>query len=148
MEKIYIPAQVSMLMPSDMYKVMTTLTAFQKEGIISYSRRNAQFLHLDEAIADQAIQTAINYKIIEPVSAEGGVYRFKLVQPTLEAAKLVQLTDIPNKPLLKPAESIEFKETMKTKQPSNEELLEKIRQLQAQLMTQVKENNDTDSLPW
>lgn len=146
--KIYIPAQVSMLMPSDMYKVMTTLTAFQKEGIISYSRRNAQFLHLDEAIADQAIQTAINYKIIEPVSAEGGVYRFKLVQPTLEAAKLVQLTDIPNKPLLKPAESIEFKETMKTKQPSNEELLEKIRQLQAQLMTQVKENNDTDSLPW
>ena len=149
MEKIYIPAQVSMLMPSDMYKTMITLFAFQKEGIISYSKKNADFLHLDQAVTDQVIQTAINYKLIEPIEQTGGVYKFKINQTVMETAKLTPLTEIPNKPLLKLANEITFKQEMGTKQKTNEELLEEIRKLQAQLMANVKpENNDTNDLPW
>lgn len=149
MEKIYIPAQVSMLMPSDMYKTMITLFAFQKEGIISYSKKNADFLHLDQAVTDQVIQTAINYKLIEPIEQTGGVYKFKINQTVMETAKLTPLTEIPNKPLLKLANEITFKQEMGTKQKTNEEILEEIRKLQAQLMSNVKpENNDTNDLPW
>lgn len=136
-------------MPSDMYKTMITLAAFQKEGIISYSKKNADFLHLDQAVTDQVIQTAINYKLIEPLEQAGGVYKFKINQTTLETAKLTPLTEIPNKPLLKLAETITFKQEMGTKQKTNEEILEEIRKLQAQLMANVKpENNDTNDLPW
>lgn len=149
MDKIFIPAQVSMLMPSDMYKTMITLAAFQKEGIISYSKKNADFLHLDQAVTDQVIQTAINYKLIEPIEQAGGVYKFKINQTVMETAKLTPLTEIPNKPLLKLAETITFKQEMGSKQKTNEELLEEIRKLQAQLMANVKpDNNDTNNLPW
>jgi len=155
MDKIFIPAQVSMLMPSDMYKTMTTLFAFQKEGgIVTYSKKNADFLHLDQAVTDQAIQTAINYKLIQPVEQTGGVYKFKINQTTLETAKLTPLTEIPNKPLLKLAETITFKQEMGTKQKTNEELLEEIRRLQAQLMGNVKVDisappeHAANDLPW
>lgn len=149
MDKIFIPAQVSMLMPSDMYKTMITLAAFQKEGIISYSKKNADFLHLDQAVTDQVIQTAINYKLIEPIEQTGGVYKFKINQTVMETAKLTPLTEIPNKPLLRLANEITFKQEMGTKQKTNEELLEEIRKLQAQLMANVKpDNNDTNDLPW
>ena len=139
-----------MLMPSDMYKTMITLAAFQKEGIISYSKKNADFLHLDQAVTDQVIQTAINYKLIEPIEQTGGVYKFRINQTVMETAKLTPLTEIPNKPLLKLADEIKFKQEMGSRQPSTEALLEQIRQLQAQLMTQVKnENNEcNDALPW
>lgn len=145
--KLYLPYQIKALMPAELYKVADTLYAFQKEGHITYSKKNCDYLHLDQAIVEQCVQTMINTKLIEPVSQDGGIYKFKINPAPLEVAKSIPLTDIPNKPLLKPAESIEFKETMKTKQPSNEELLEKIRQLQAQLMTQVK-NKTEDDLPW
>ena len=149
MNRIYLPMQIKALLPSDVYKVLDALMTFQKEGTITYSKRNAEFLHLDQAIAEQAVQTAINYKLIEPIEQAGGVYKFKINQTTLETAKLTPLTEIPNKPLLKLAETITFKQEMGTKQKTNEEILEEIRRLQAQLMANVKpENNDTNDLPW
>lgn len=150
MEKFYLPMQIKALLPSDMYKVLDALMTFQKEGgTITYSKRNAEFLHLDQAIAEQAVQTAINYKLIEPIEQAGGVYKFKINQTVMETAKLTPLTEIPNKPLLKLATDITFKQAMGTKQKTNEELLEEIRKLQAQLMANVKpDNNDTNDLPW
>lgn len=148
MEKIYLSYQVKMMMPGDMYKVMDTLFGFQKEGCITYSKRNCEFLHLDQAIVEQAIQTAINYKIIEPLEMNGGVYKFKINQATIEASKLIQLNGIPNKPLFKLAEEIKFKQTMGRKEQTNEEILEEIRRLKAQLMSRVRENNETNDLPW
>lgn len=151
MEKFYLPMQIKALLPSDMYKVLDALMTFQKEGgTITYSKRNAEFLHLPVEITDQAIQTAINCKLIEPIEQAGNVYKFRINQTTLETAKLTPLTEIPNKPILKLSNEITFKKEMGTKQPSTEALLEQIRQLQAQLMTQVKnENNEgNDGLPW
>ena len=154
MDKIYIPMQVSMLLPGDMYKTLVTLFAFQKEGTITYSKKNSEFLHLDQAIAEQAVQTAINYKLIEPIEQAGGVYKFKINQTVMETAKLTPLTEIPNKPLLKLAETITFKQEMGTKQKTNEELLEEIRRLQAQLMGNVKVDisappeHAANDLPW
>lgn len=147
--------QVKALLPSDMYKVLDALMAFQKEGgTITYSKRNAEFLHLPVEITDQAIQTAINYKLIEPLEQAGGVYKFKINQTTLETAKLTPLTEIPNKPLLKLATDITFKQEMGSRQKTNEELLEEIRKLQAQLMDNVKidisapPEHAANDLPW
>lgn len=149
MEKIFLPYQVKALLPSDLYKVADVLYAFQKEGHITYSKKNADYLHLDVAIVEQCVQTLVDLKLIEPVSMDGGVYKFRICPAPLEVAKNIPLVDIPNKPLLKLAESITFKEQMKTKQPSNEELMEQIRRLQAQLMNQVvKDNNGDSGLPW
>lgn len=149
-EKIYLPAQVSYLMPSDLYKVATTLFAFQKEGEVTYSKRNATYLHIDQAICDQCIQTLIDYKLIEFIEQAGGVYRFKIVQPTIEAAKMSQLTEVPNKPLLKLSDEIKWKQQTTTKELSPEEILGQIEALKRQLMTKVKaeQTNDTDTLPW
>ena len=148
-EKIYLPYQVSMLMPGDMYKTMVALFASQKDGVISYSKRNCEFLHLDQAIVEQAIQTAIDHKLITPVEQSGGVYRFKIIQPTIEAAKMTSVTDIPNKPLLKLSTDITFKNMSNTKPMTPEEILSQIQTLKQMLMKQVKtDNNDTDNLPW
>ena len=149
-EKIYLPYQVSMLMPGDMYKTMVALFASQKDGVISYSKRNCEFLHLDQAIVEQAIQTAIDHKLITPVEQSGGVYRFKIIQPTIEAAKMTSVTDIPNKPLLKLSTDITFKNMSNTKPMTPEEILSQIQTLKQMLMKQVKteQNNDADTLPW
>ena len=148
-EKIYLPAQVSYLMPSDLFKVATTLFAFQRDGEVTYSKRNATYLHIDQAICDQCIQTLIDYKLIEFIEQAGGVYRFKIVQPTIEAAKMSQLTEIPNKPLLRLSEEIKWKQQTTTKELSPEEIMAQIQALRQMLMKTVKEeNNDSESLPW
>lgn len=149
-EKIYLPAQVSYLMPSDLYKVATTLFAFQKDGEVSYSKRNATYLHIDQAIADQCIQTLVDYKLITPAGQDGGVYKFKINASTIEAAKLQPLTEVPNKPLIKLSDEIKWKNQATTKELSPEEILGQIEALKRQLMTKVKaeQNNDADTLPW
>lgn len=148
MDKIFIPHQLKALLPPEMYKVLDTLFAFQKEGTITYSKRNSEFLHIDQSICDQCIQTAIDKKMIAPVEQSGGIYRFKINKELMEVAKNIPLTDIPNKATLKLSSEIKFKEAMKPKEPSTEELLEQIRVLKEKLMNQVKDNNDANDLPW
>ena len=150
MDKIFLPAQVSYLMPSDLYKVATSLFAFQKDGEVSYSKRNATYLHLDQAIADQCIQTLIDYKLISFVEQSGGVYRFKINAPTIEAAKLIPLTEVQNKPLLRLSEEIKWKNQPSTKEMSPDEILGQIQALKEMLMKKVKpeETNAPDDLPW
>lgn len=148
-EKIYLPAQVSYLMPSDLFKVATTLFAFQKDGEVSYSKRNATYLHIDQAIADQCIQTLVDYKLITPAGQDGGVWKFKINASTIEAAKSQPLTELPNKPILRLSEDIKWKQQANTKELSPDEILRQIDELKRQLMTKVKqENNAPDDLPW
>jgi len=149
-DKIYLPAQISYLMPSDLFKVATTLFAFQKDGEVSYSKRNATYLHLDQAIADQCIQTLVDYKLITPTGQDGGVYKFKINASTIEAAKSQPLTEIPNKPLLKLAEDIKWKNMSNTKPMTPDEILRQIDELKKKLMVTVKaeQNNTSDDLPW
>lgn len=149
MDKIFIPHQLKALLPAEMYKVLDTLFAFQKEGTITYSKRNSEFLHLDQSICDQCIQTAVDKKIIEPLEMTGGVYKFKINKPLMETAKTLSLTDIPNRQLIRLSEEITFKNDMKPKEPSTADLLEEIRILKAKLMNQVvKDNNDASDLLW
>ena len=144
MNKIYLPLQLKALMPPEMFKVMDTIFAFQKEdGIVTYSKRNAEFLHIDQAIADQCIQTAIDKHIITPVGMDGGVYKFKINEGTIEAIKQIPLPEISRKPLLKLSDEIKWKNQTSTKELSNDEILEQIRQLQAML-----KKNVTEDLPW
>lgn len=75
---------------------------------------------------------------------DGGVYKFKINEGTIEAIKQIPLPEIARKPLLKLADEIKFKEVGKSKPLSNDEILEQIRQLQAML----KKNVTEDSLPW
>ena len=131
-------------MPAEMFKVMDTIFAFQKEdGTVTYSKRNAEFLHIDQAIADQCIQTAVDRKIITPVGMDGGVYKFKINEGTIEAIKQIPLPEIARKPLLKLSDEIKWKNHTSTKELSNDEILDQIRQLQAML-----KKNVTEDLPW
>lgn len=137
-------------MPSDLFKVATTLFAFQKDGEVSYSKRNATYLHIDQAIADQCIQTLVDYKLITPTGQDGGVYKFKINASTIEAAKLTPLTEVPNKPILKLSSEITFKNVNNTRELSADEILAQIDKLKRQLMTKVKaeQTNTADDLPW
>ena len=137
-------------MPSDLFKVATTLFAFQKDGEVSYSKRNATYLHIDQAIADQCIQTLVDYKLITPTGQDGGVYRFKINASTIEAAKQTPLTEVPNKPILKLSTEITFKNVNNTRELSADEILAQIDKLKRQLMTKVKaeQTNTADDLPW
>ena len=146
-QKIYLPHQLKALLPSDAYKVLDTLMSFQKEGIISYSKRNADFLHLDSAITDQVIQTAIDRKIIAPVEQSGGVYRFKILTETIEKAKEIQMTDIPKYPLIELSEEITFKNEMGKKEKSAEQLIAEIAELKRQLMSKMN-NPVPNDLPF
>lgn len=154
MEKIYLSYQVKMMMPGDMYKVMDTLFAFQKEGQISYSKRNCEFLHLDQSVVEQAIQTAINYKLIKPVEMAGGIYRFDINSTVLEASKLIELKDVPTKPLFKLADEIKFKNEMGRKgvesSMTTEQMLAQIQILQSMIKRKMEEpeNNADSDLPW
>lgn len=149
-KKTYLPYQVKMLMPGEMYKALDTLFSFQKEdGMITYSKRNCEFLHLPQPVVEQAIQTAIDYKLIEYVSQDGGVHKFRIVLPTLEAAKQIPLNEVPNKALFKPADEIKWKQQATAKERTANELLEEIERLKKELMTKVREdNNKTNELPW
>lgn len=137
-------------MPSDLYKVTTSLFAFQKDGEVTYSKRNASYLHIDEAIADQCIQTLIDYKLISFVEQAGGVYRFKINRATIEAAKQIPLTEVPNKPLFKLSSEIKWKQQPTTRELSPDEILGQIQALKEMLMKKVKptETNAPDDLPW
>ena len=149
MDKIYIPMQVKALMPGDLYKVLDALFAFQKEGTISYSKRNAEFLHLDQAVADQCIQTAVDCKLITPIEQSGGVWKFSINGAAFETAKMTPLSEIPNKPLIKLSSEIKWKNQTTTKELSPEEILAQIQTLKQMLMKTVKEENNTpDDLPW
>lgn len=131
-------------MPAEMFKVMDTIFAFQKDdGIVTYSKRNAEFLHIDLAIADQCIQTAVDSKIITPIGMDGGVYKFRINEGTIEAIKQIPLPEIARKPLLKLSDEIKWKNQTSTKELSNDEILEQIRQLQSML-----KKNVTEDLPW
>lgn len=149
--KVFLPYQVKMLLTGDFYKVLDTLFAFQKEeGMITYSRKNCEFMHLDQAIVEQAIQTAIDYKLIEYVSQDGGVYKFRILKPTIEVAKQIPLNEVPNKALFKPSDEIKWKEQATTKERTANELLEEIERLKKELMTKVQGSNNktNEQLPW
>ena len=136
-------------MPGDLYKVASTLFAYQKDGEITYSKRNAEYLHLDQAVAEQCVQTLVDIKLIEPLEQAGGVYRFKINKPLIEVAKGRPLTEIPNKPLIKLSEAITWKQQATTKERTANEILGEIERLKKELMQKVKEdNNKTNELPW
>ena len=112
--RIYLPLQIKALLPAEAYKVIDLLTVFQKEdGTVSYSKRNAEFLHMDEVICEQAVQTAIDIKLFLPVGVDGGVYRFKLNTDVIKRAQEVSLKDIPEKKMINLSGNITFKTRMK-----------------------------------
>ena len=138
-----------MLMPGDLYKVASTLFAYQKDGEVTYSKRNADYMHLDQDVAEQCVQTLIDIKLIEPLEQAGGVWKFKINKPLIEVAKGRPLTEIPDKPLIKLSDAITWKQQATTKERTANELLEEIERLKKELMTKVREdNNKTDQLPW
>lgn len=140
--RIYLPAQLKALMPEQMLKVIDLLFIFQKEdATITYSKKNSLFLHMDEVITDQAIQTAIDINLILPVGVENGIYKFKINQDVIKKFQEIALKDIQDKNLINLSGNITFKTRMSqgdTSAPktemSTEEMQKMILMLQAQLM--------------
>lgn len=140
--RIYLPAQLKALMPEQMLKVIDLLFIFQKEdATITYSKKNSLFLHMDEVITDQAIQTAIDINLLLPVGVENGIYKFKINQDVIKKFQEIALKDIQDKNLINLSGNITFKTRMSqgdTSAPktemSTEEMQKMILMLQAQLM--------------
>lgn len=140
--RIYLPAQLKALMPEQMLKVIDLLFIFQKEdATITYSKKNSLFLHMEEVITDQAIQTAIDINLLLPVGVENGIYKFKINQDVIKKFQEIALKDIQDKNLINLSGNITFKTRMSqgdTSAPktemSTEEMQKMILMLQAQLM--------------
>lgn len=108
-KRIYLPLQLKVLMQPEMYKTADVLFASQKDGKITYSKRNSQFLKLDEAITDQAVQTLIDKKIIAPEGKENGYWRFRIIEETLEKYKALDWETVGSAGLIPLSEEIKFK---------------------------------------
>jgi len=96
-------------MSPEMYKTTDVLFASQKDGKITYSKRNSQFLKLDEAITDQVVQTLIDKKIIAPVGKENGYWSFRIIDETLEKYRALDWETVGSAGLIPLSEEIKFK---------------------------------------
>ena len=156
-QRIFLPLQLYALMPEPMMKLIYLLTVFQKEnGEIWYSRRNAYFAHIDEALCDQSIQTAVDIGMISLVGKEGGIFKFKISNDFLEKVQKIPLKDIPEKKAIKLSTEITFKNE-KSQSPdemSPDEMKRMIQILSARLNEEenvrklIKKNDEVNDLPW
>lgn len=155
-QKIYLPFQLKALFTPEMYKVMDVLFGFQKEGIISYSKRNCEFLHMPQEVVEKCVQTAVDRRLIEPVELAGGVYRFRINASTIEGYRQVALSQVSDGTPFKLSEEITFREIGKKggvgdiKSLSNEEILHQLNVLKEQLAKNLRgdDNDKFNDLPW
>lgn len=146
-KKIYLPMQLKALMPADMYKVLDVLVAFQKEGIVSYSKRNAEFIHIDQSIADQAIQTAVDLKLLKPIEKDGGIYKFRINEEVIKRAQEVNLKDIPGKNLIKLSTDITFKNEKKEEKTGIDIMsYEEMKKMLLMIQAKMKEHEEVKEL--
>ena len=134
-KRLYLTLQIKTLMPESMYKVIDILFALQKDGMVGYSKKTAELAHIDSSIADQAVQTAINHKILIPIGVESGIYRFKLNEDVLKKSLSVDFKDLVGYNLFELATEITFKENMSSSPDdmSEDEMKAQILLLQAKL---------------
>lgn len=164
-KKIYLPMQVKYLMPESMYKVIDALVVFQKEGIVSYSKKMCEYLHMDEPIVEQCVQTAIDINLFTPIDKNGGIFRFKINEDTVKKMNEIVLKDVNHIKLITLSTEIKFKNNSSESKPasdfddmSEEDMKKMILMMQARLKEreEVKKivqfasepTSNVNDLPW
>ena len=164
-KKTYLPMQVKYLMPESMYKVIDALVVFQKDGIMSYSKKMCEYLHMDESIVEQCIQTAIDMKLFTLAEKNCGIFKFKLNEDTIKKMNEIVLKDVNHIKLIKLATEIKFKNNSSESKPasdfddmSEEDMKKMILMMQARLKEReevskivklaCEPTNNVDDLPW
>ena len=164
-KKTYLPMQVKYLMPESMYKVIDALVVFQKDGIMSYSKKMCEYLHMDESIVEQCIQTAIDMKLFTLAEKNGGIFKFKLNEDTIKKMNEIPLKDVNHIKLITLSTEIRFKNDHEEIKPSSnfdnmseEDMKKMILMMQARLKEREEVKNIVrlaseptdapDDLPW
>lgn len=149
--------KLKVIMTPELYKVADALFAYQKDGMVSYSKKTAALLHMDVAVADQMIQTLVDRKIISSAGQENGVWKFKVDQGTINRFNEASWEDIGKAQLMSVATEITFKNVQPPRQEygmvtmSTEEMMAQMQKLQAMIMMKQqleKTNNVQDGLPY
>ena len=164
-KKTYLPMQMKCLMPDTMYKVIDSLFAFQKDGIVNYSKKTCECLHIDVSIFEQCVQTGINVGILSFVEKDGGIYRFKINEEGINKFRNIEWKDVPNIKMIGLATEVKFKSDAKPAKQSTEfedmsedDMKRMMLMLQARLKEREEVNkivkfasdstSDDDGLPW
>lgn len=134
-KRLFLPLQIKVLMPESMYKVIDILFALQKDGVVGYSKKTAEIVHMDSTFTDQAIQTAVNHKILIPIGMDYGIYRFKINEDVLKKSLTVDYKDLTSHNLIELATDIKFKESVpeSSDEMTEDEMKTQILILQAKL---------------
>lgn len=150
MEKIYLNLKLKCLLPIEVYKVADILFACQKDGYVTYSSNNVKSMHMPKEAVEIAIQTLIDRQILDQPVKEGNFWKFKINADGIKRYQDSSWDDINEAPALRKSSEVKFTHQPQTEDMSVEEMKKQIAQLQAMLMTQVKnENNEgNDGLPW
>lgn len=101
--------QVKCLMPETMYKVIDLLFAFQKNGIVNYSKRTCECLHIDVAIVEQCVQTGIDVGILTFIEKDGGIFKFRINEEKIKKFRDIEWKDVPNIKMIGLSTDIKFK---------------------------------------
>lgn len=164
-KKIYLPMQMKCLMPDTLYKVIDSLFAFQKDGIVNYSKKTCECLHIDIAIFEQCVQTGINVGILSFVEKDGGIYKFKINEEAISKFRNIEWKDVPNIKMIGLATEIKFKNNSSESKPasdfdnmSEEDMKKMILMMQARLKEReevskivqlaCEPTSNVDDLPW
>lgn len=108
-KKLFLPMQVKCLMPETMYKVIDLLFAFQKNGIVNYSKRTCECLHIDVAIVEQCVQTGIDVGILTFIEKDGGIFKFRINEEKIKKFRDIEWKDVPNIKMIGLSSDIKFK---------------------------------------
>lgn len=108
-KKLFLPMQVKCLMPETMYKVIDSLFAFQKNGIVNYSKRTCECLHIDVAIVEQCVQTGIDVGILTFIEKDGGIFKFRINEEKIKKFRDIEWKDVPNIKMIGLSTDIKFK---------------------------------------
>lgn len=153
--RIYLPLKLQMLMTPELHKLTSVLFAFQKEGIVTYSHKNAEFCKMDASLCDQLIQTLVDRKIITPVPKDDNYWKFRINTDTLQRFNEATWDDINGASLIKLSEEIKFNKTEAVPSESDEfekmsksQLERLMKRIQQEIRTMEDAEKSDDGLPW
>lgn len=145
-KKIYLPMQIKCLMPDTMYKVIDLLFAFQKNGIVNYSKRTCECLHIDVAIVEQCVQSGIDIGLLTAIEKEGGIYRFKINEEAIKKFRNIEWKDVPDIKMIGLSSEITFKNEKKPVSRFDDMSDEDMKKLILTMQATLKEREEVKKL--
>ena len=150
--RFYLPMQLKALLEPNIYKVVDALFAYQQNGEVTYSSSTARMLHMDEEIADRAVQTIINLNLLVQKPKKEQYYVFAINNKVIEGYRSMDWNDAKKSDIISLADAVYFKQQDDKKpaseQPNMEDMMAQLAQLQQQIAMMTSKGNKNDGLPY